>query len=148
MIWPVPGCPWILVLAPLSQTEEVILSQLCSKAKTGQSSKALGKESTESSDNRAGHTISLSLFRFHSLARQLSSAYLMLFSGPLKKHVPFPQLPAMPLWGAAGGQSTKRFNRIHFTLRQTLWNVHHVAGLQQTWPLWPLLFNSPQYNME
>ncbi len=60
MFWPVPGSPCLLVLASCPRQTRVILSQLCSKAKTGQSSKALGKESTESKENRAEYIQSLS----------------------------------------------------------------------------------------
>ncbi len=58
----------------LSQTDEVILSQLCSKAKTGQSSKALGKESTESKENRAEYIQSLSPQQLNNPCLRLLSA--------------------------------------------------------------------------
>lgn len=73
----------------LSQTDEVILSQLCSKAKTGQSSKALGKESTESNENRAEYTQSLPLHR--SLPQQLNNPCLRLL--PNKTSPSPPRLP-------------------------------------------------------
>lgn len=76
----------------LSQTDEVILSQLCSKAKTGQSSKALGKESTESNENQAEYSQSLPLHR--SLSQQLNNPCLRLLSALPNKTSPSP--PRLP----------------------------------------------------
>lgn len=147
----------------LSQTDEVILSQLCSKAKTGQSSKALGKESTESNENRAEYTQSLHLHR--PLPQQLNNSCLRLLSAPPNKTSPPPPTPSFThkstelpawLWGVRGQSRYNKEIYTHFPHMHTrtialftsrwnvLWNSHPSPRLTPNLDLLAFIFSSPK----